>query len=46
MEQEEMQKFVEKHLQQETIQELWSLYMANFFFIKKKDGKLRPVQDY
>jgi hypothetical protein len=20
--------------------------MANFFFIKKKDGKLRPVQDY
>ncbi len=21
-------------------------YVANFFFVKKKDGKLRPVQDY
>jgi hypothetical protein len=24
----------------------WSPYMANFFFVKKKDGKLQPVQDY
>jgi hypothetical protein len=23
-----------------------SPYMASFFFIKKKDGKLQPVQDY
>ena len=23
-----------------------SPYAANFFFIKKKDGKLHPVQDY
>ena len=23
-----------------------SPYAANFFFVKKKDGKLRPVQDY
>ena len=23
-----------------------SLYASSFFFIKKKDGKLRPVQDY
>jgi hypothetical protein len=46
MEQEEMQKFVEEHLRRGTIQELWSPYAANFFFIKKKDGKLHPVQDY
>jgi hypothetical protein len=45
-EREEMQKFVEEHLKQGTIRESWSLYAANFFFIKKKDGKLRPVQDY
>jgi hypothetical protein len=45
-EQEEMQKFVEKHLKWGTIRESWSPYAANFFFIKKKDGKLRPVQDY
>jgi hypothetical protein len=46
MEQEEMQKFVEEHLQQGTIRESWSPYTANFFFIKKKDGKLHPIQDY
>jgi hypothetical protein len=45
-EQEEMQKFVEEHLRRGTIRESWSPYTANFFFIKKKDGKLRPVQDY
>jgi hypothetical protein len=41
-----MQKFVEEHLKRGTIRESWSPYAANFFFIKKKDGKLRPVQDY
>jgi hypothetical protein len=41
-----MQKFVEEHLKWGTIRESWSPYAANFFFIKKKDGKLRPVQDY
>jgi hypothetical protein len=41
-----MQKFVEEHLRQGTIWESWSPYAANFFFIKKKDGKLCPVQDY
>jgi hypothetical protein len=41
-----MQKFVEEHLRHGTIHESWSPYAANFFFIKKKDGKLRPVQDY
>jgi hypothetical protein len=46
MEQEEMQKFIEEHLRWGTIQESWSPYAANFFFIKKKDGKLCPIQDY
>ena len=43
---EEVHKFVQEHLARGTIQELWSPYAANFFFMKKKDGKLRPVQDY
>ncbi len=42
----EAQKFVAEHLKRGTIRESWSPYAANFFFIKKKDGKLRPVQDY
>jgi hypothetical protein len=41
-----MQKFIEEHLHRGTICESWSPYMANFFFIKKKDEKLHPVQDY
>ncbi len=40
------QKFVAEHLKRGTIHESWSPYAANFFFVKKKDGKLRPVQDY
>src|SRR6266446_2964976 len=43
---EEVHKFVQEHLMRGTIQESWSPYAANFFFVKKKDGKLRPVQDY
>ena len=42
----EAQKFIAKHLKRGTIHESWSPYAANFFFVKKKDGKLRPVQDY
>ena len=45
-EKEEMHKFVAEHLKRGTIRESWSPYAASFFFIKKKDGKLRPVQDY
>ena len=45
LEKEEMQKFVEEHLQRGTICESWSPYAVNFFFVKKKDGKLWPVQD-
>ena len=36
----EIHKFVDKHLKRGTIRELWSPYAANFFFVKKKDGKL------
>ncbi len=43
---EEVHKFVQEHLARGTIRESWSPYTANFFFVKKKDGKLRPVQDY
>jgi hypothetical protein len=45
-EKEEMQKFMAEHLRRGTIRESWSPYAANFFFMKKKDGKLQPVQDY
>ncbi len=37
---EEVHKFVQEHLARGTIQESWSPYAANFFFVKKKDGKL------
>src|SRR6266567_694451 len=43
---EEARKFVKEHLKRNTIRPSWSPYAANFFFVKKKDGKLRPVQDY
>ena len=37
---EEVHKFVANHLTRGTIRESWSPYAVNFFFIKKKDGKL------
>ena len=43
---EELCKFIKEHLQRKTIHPSKSPYTASFFFIKKKDGKLRPVQDY
>jgi Reverse transcriptase (RNA-dependent DNA polymerase) len=43
---EEARKFVKEHLSRNMIQPSWSPYAANFFFVKKEDGKLRPVQDY
>ena len=42
----ELQKFISEHLKCRTIWPSKSLYIALFFFIKKKDGKLWPVQDY
>jgi len=46
LEQEELKKFLKEHLARGTIQPLKSPYAAAFFFIKKKNGKLQPVQDY
>jgi hypothetical protein len=45
-EQQELKKFIDKHLKRGTIRRLKSPYAVSFFFIKKKNGKLRPVQDY
>jgi hypothetical protein len=41
-----LKKFVEEHLKKGYIVPSKSPYAAPFFFIKKKDGKLRPMQDY
>jgi len=41
-----LDKFLNEHLQKGYIQESNSPYASPFFFIKKKDGKLRPMQDY
>jgi len=45
-EQEELKRFIDEHLERGTIRRSKSPYAASFFFIKKKSGKLRPVQDY
>jgi RNase H-like domain found in reverse transcriptase/Reverse transcriptase (RNA-dependent DNA polymerase)/Integrase zinc binding domain/Chromo (CHRromatin Organisation MOdifier) domain len=45
-EQQVLQDFVKEHLAKGYIRPSKSPYAAPFFFIKKKDGKLRPVQDY
>ena len=42
----EIHKFIQEHLSHGAIQISKSPYVANFFFVKKKDGKLHPVQDY
>ena len=46
MELKELEKFVQEHMKRGTIRPSKSPYAASFFFIKKKDRKLRPVQDY
>ena len=45
-EQVALQGFLKEHLEKGYIRPSKSPYAAPFFFIKKKDGKLRPVQDY
>jgi len=42
----EISKIVVEHLGRGTIRPGIGPYAANVFFVKKKDGKLRPVQDY
>jgi len=46
LELQELAKFVKEHLAKGYIRPSKSPYAVPFFFIKKKDGKLRPVQDY
>jgi hypothetical protein len=43
---EALKEFISEHLKKKYIRPSKSPYAAPFFFIKKKDGKLRPVQDY
>ncbi len=45
-EHEAQDKFLAEHLQKGYIWSSSSPYAAPFFFIKKKDSKLQPVQDY
>ncbi len=45
-EQEELDKFLNENLSSGRIQPSKSPIASPFFFIKNKDGKLRPVQDY
>jgi hypothetical protein len=41
-----LDKFLDEHLAKEYIRQSNSPYASPFFFVKKKDGKLRPIQDY
>jgi hypothetical protein len=43
---EELWKFLDENLSTKQIQPLNSPIASSFFFIKKKDGVLHPVQDY
>src|SRR6185503_18535737 len=45
-EREELDKFLEENLRTGRIRPSKSPMASPFFFIKKKDGSLRPVQDY
>lgn len=45
-EQVELDKFLEEHLASGRIRPSISPIASPFFFVKKKDGTLRPVQDY
>ncbi len=45
-EQAELDKFLDENLLSRRIRPSKSPMASLFFFIKKKDGKLRPVQDY
>ena len=45
-EDDELDEFIDEQLVKGYIRPSISPYASSFFFIKKKDGKLRPVQDY
>ena len=44
--QKELESFLEENLKSGQIRPSKSPFASAFFFIKKKDGKLRPIQDY
>ncbi len=46
IEDEAVQKFLSNELEKGYIRESKSPYASSFFFVKKKDSKLRPMQDY
>ncbi len=46
IEDEAVQKFIKDELEKGYIRESKSPYASSFFFVKKKDGKMHPVQDY
>ena len=45
-EDEALKKFIKEQLERGYIQKSKSPYASAFFIIKKKDGKLHPIQDY
>jgi hypothetical protein len=45
-EQVELDTFIKEHVETARIRPSKSPWASPFFFVKKKDGKLRPVQDY
>jgi hypothetical protein len=45
-EQEAQKEYITEHLQKGYIRPSKSPMASSFFFVDKKDGKLRPVQDY
>ncbi len=45
-EQEQLDKFLDENLESGRIRPSKSPFASPFFFVKKKDGTLRPVQDY
>ncbi|SJL02912.1 uncharacterized protein ARMOST_06253 [Armillaria ostoyae] len=45
-EQEQLDKFLDENLESGQIKESKSPFTSPFFFVKKKDSSLRPVQDY
>ncbi len=46
VEDEAVRKFLHDELKKGYIRESKSPYASSFFFVRKKDGKMRPVQDY
>ncbi len=46
VEDEAVRKFLHDELEKGYIRESKSPYTSSFFFVRKKDGKMRPVQDY